>query len=103
MPVLLIVCDVHYDDPLEYQGLLQFLHGEFFGSFFKLSDFSYVVDTELLPSDICDKLRTYLKPRDGAYVFTLASRGSPAPDVLLSTCNRNDAVRWLRERLERER
>lgn len=95
MTILLIVCDVHYGDPLEYQGLSQFLHGEFLGSFFKLSDFSYIVDTELLSSEICNKLRTYLKPRDDAYVFTLASRGSLSLDVLLSACNRNDAVRWL--------
>ncbi|MCK6469035.1 MAG: hypothetical protein L6Q53_12680 [Candidatus Brocadia sinica] len=99
MSVLLVTCDV-YGQPREYHDLLQYFHGTFFGSFFELSNFSYIVDTELRPQEICDELSKYLKSRDGAYVFTLASRGFLTADVLLNTYNRNDAVSWLRERLK---
>lgn len=92
MSIIIVVCDV-YGSPEDYHDIQLYIHSSFLGASFKLSEFCYVIDTELHPNEIHNEICKYLKPRDEAYVFTLAR------DAPLKTKNHGDAESWLQERM----
>lgn len=91
--MLIVICDF-YNKPIDYHEFNIFIHGKFENSFFQLSEFPYIVDTNINADDVHKEIvKCFKSPKDKAYVFNLN------PETFCSVSGHGDVESWLRARL----